>query len=252
MRSLARLSPALLGLALAIPTAAQADSYGSTAASTKKTKTASSPQHHRGLFRHCMCPDCQRARVKARDGVEVPAPPPIPANIVSVGDDRAFSAKMSRSKVFGRKNEGCVTCQQGTIVGAPITMTNEAPGRAVVGGAPGYAVVGNALPLTEPSPIGRVQGPASNRMTTAAASPRGKKDPSLATTGFASPTPLAPPTHNPPHIIRHLFGLDAIGHRSAEKLERMRREKHASIAYGPQNTGPVTDLPASLVYKNSR
>lgn len=236
MRSLARLSPALLGLALAAPTSVHADSNVATA--TGSTSTVSSPQHHRGLFRRCMCPDCQRARIKARDGVDVPAPPPVPSNIVSVGDDRARSGK-----VFGRKNEECVACQEGTIVGAPIYMANEAPGRAVVGGT--YAT-------SEPSPIGQVNGVAANASKSGLASRRAKKDTDVAASSFAAPNPLAPPTHNPPRVLTHLFGLDAIGHRSAEKVARMRREQHASIAYGPKNAGPVTDLPASVVYKGSR
>jgi hypothetical protein len=53
--------------------------------------------------------------------------------------------------------------------------------------------------------------------------------------------------HNRPHIISHLFGLDAIGRRGREERERRNREKHASISYQP-HTGPVTELPASLVY----
>ena len=37
-----------------------------------------------GLFKTpCMCPDCQRARVKARDGVDVAAPPPVPQGLYS-------------------------------------------------------------------------------------------------------------------------------------------------------------------------
>ncbi|MDR3636840.1 MAG: hypothetical protein P4L84_23750 [Isosphaeraceae bacterium] len=246
MRSLARLSPALFGLALALPAVCLADSYGPTTAAPEK--------HHRGLFRTCMCVDCQRARVKAKDGVDVPAPPPVPSNIVSVGDSRSMPVEVSKRAMMGTKNQDCVACREGTIVGAPVMMADgNAPGRAVVGGvAPGYAVVGGAYPLTEPAPIGTVRGPASNKTKNAVAGRRGKKDDSVATTQFSSPTPVPGTTHNPPHVIRHLFGLDAIGRHTAEELERRHREKHASIAYGPQKAEPVVDLPASVVYKQSR
>jgi hypothetical protein len=195
-----------------------------------------------------MCTDCQRARVKAKDGVDVPAPPPVPSNIVSVGDERGRGARR------GKNAEECVACQQGTIVGAPVLMSaNEAPGRAVVGDvAPGSAVIGGAYPAAEPAPIGAVQGPAANQKKGALAGLRGKKDPSVATTSLAAPTPLPGPGHNPPHVIRHLFGLDAIGKRSAEQRERRARERHASIAYGPQQAEAVTELPASMVYKRAR
>jgi hypothetical protein len=52
--------------------------------------------------------------------------------------------------------------------------------------------------------------------------------------------------HNRPHIIAHLFNLDAIGLRSREARERQRREAHASISYNTP-IQPVTELPASVV-----
>lgn len=247
MRSLARLGPALLGLVLAVPDTGRAGSPDTT------TPSSSPQKHHRGLLRSCMCTDCQRARVKAKDGVDVPAPPPIPANVVSVGDDRGMPVEVSRRGVLGRKTEECVACQEGTIVSGPIMMSGEMPGRAVVGGvAPGHAVVGDVSPMAEPAPIGMVQGPASNKTKGGLAARRGKKDPSVAATTFSSPTPVPGTTHNPPHIIRHLFGLDAIGKRSSEERERRAREKHAMIPYGPQSAQAVSDLPASMVYKGGR
>jgi hypothetical protein len=53
--------------------------------------------------------------------------------------------------------------------------------------------------------------------------------------------------HNRPHVLSHLFGLDAIGHRSREERERRAREQHASIRYQPGNN-PVVDLPSTMVY----
>jgi len=239
MRSLARLSPALLGLVLAVPTTGQAG----------PPDTSAPQKHHRGLFRACMCTDCQRARVKAKDGVDVPLPPPIPANIVSVGNDRGMPGQVARH-AHGGKTEECAVCQEGTIVSGPVMMAGDAPGHAVVGGAaPGYAVVGDSYPMAEPSPIGTMQGPGANRMAPGMAARGAKRDPSVAATEFASPTPVPGTGHNHPHIIKHLFGLDAIGKRSAQERERREREKHAMIPYGPQQAQVITDLPANIVYK---
>jgi hypothetical protein len=152
----------------------------------------------------------------------------------------------------------CVQCEQAIpigpgqiVMGGPVAPKPiGAPGRAVAGGdAPGRAVVG-AEPVmlaVEPSPVGRstmrqawanVRRPGSNPQAKAPA------DPSIMPTSFS---PVAPQTSGRPHILEHLFGVDAIGSRSRRENERRAREKHASIAYG-QNEAKVTDLPASMVY----
>jgi hypothetical protein len=79
--------------------------------------------------------------------------------------------------------------------------------------------------------------PAANRQ---AAAPT---DSSLMPTSF---NPVAPQSGGHPHILTHLFGLDAIGSLSRDAQER-RAQKHASIAYD-QKPSKVTEVPASMVY----
>jgi len=86
---------------------------------------APAPHQHKGLFgwRHCV--DCQRAYVKAHDGVDVPPPPGMPM-------------------------------QGGMVAGGGAMMHDPSgAGYAVMGpgveGAPGYAVVGPGAP-GDPAP----------------------------------------------------------------------------------------------------
>jgi hypothetical protein len=58
---------------------------------------------------------------------------------------------------------------------------------------------------------------------------------------------VAPQTHNRPHVLRHLFGLDGFGERRRERAERQ-ASAHAAISYST-NDQRVTELPASLVYE---
>jgi hypothetical protein len=140
------------------------------------------------------------------------------------------------------------------------------PGRAVVGGdVPGHATVGGTVPSAEPTPVGIIQGgyayqymnPTPGNARPAAPKPaasRGRgsargsqaQDPAVVQTSFNN-DPYLPDHHNRPHIIRHLFGLDAIGARSREERERRLRESHAAISYQPLNA-QVHDLPSSMVY----
>jgi hypothetical protein len=135
-------------------------------------------------------------------------------------------------------------------------------GHAVAGGAPGYAVIGGSVPMAEPTPIGVIQGryayafqgpggpgmPPGGRPGPGAnpAAP-GTADPSVLPSSLST-DPYDPVGHNRPHVLTHLFGLDAIGHRRREERERRNREKHASIAYQPSASDAVHDVPASVVY----
>jgi hypothetical protein len=149
--------------------------------------------------------------------------------------------------------EACEAC---AASGAVVMGPNGQPGYAVVGGgAPGYAVA-------EPTPIGVIQGryayqpqgpslgtpgtPASGR---GSANRRGAapNDAAVMPTSYAT-EPYDPVDHRRPHILTHMFGLDAIGKRSHEARERRAREKHASIPYGPLSESRVDDLPARMVY----
>ncbi len=243
MRYLNRLGMAVLGLAVALPAMVRADDPGlATTGTIAPTRAARPKAHPNGLFNRCMCTDCQRARIKAKDGVDVPSPPPVPSGIVTGASGR-------RNGLFSSKDD-CQVCQDGgVIVSGPVMMANgtEAPGRAVVGGsAPGYAVT------DEPAPIGMVQNSYARKGRTSTGRRAGTTDSSVAQTQFASPTAVPGTEHNRPRIIEHMFGLDAIGKRSAEAMERRHRERHASISYGPKQVEPVVDLPASTVYRIGR
>ena len=157
----------------------------------------------------------------------------------------------------------CPTCGDST----PGAMaSNGAPGRAVAGGgAAGLAVAGGTIPSAEPTPIGVIQGRyayqnpsspmgAADLLATggqgrpgANTGGPGSSDPSVKPTSFA-PDPYDPVGHNRPHILSHLFGLDAIGRHSREERERINREKHASIPYQSQPEQKVDELPSKMVY----
>ena len=193
--------------------------------------------HHHSLLGRRHCVECQRARAKAADGVDVPPPPGYPGGAGMVAG--------------------------GTVISGPVVVREyvigpgdpNAPGYAVVGGpesAPGYSVVNGGMPASEPTPIGVARGSlnaaADPRM--AAAMPRpgaGSYDPAVRPTSVpAPPTPMPGPGHNRPHVISHLLGLPIIGKHHEERVER-RREAHSAEAYGDPNE-KVTELPASVVY----
>jgi hypothetical protein len=177
-------------------------------------------KHKRSLFGgEKLCPDCQRARVKAQDGVNVPPPPPLPGVVSSGGS--------------------CTACGGHThmvLNGDPRSMMTAG------GEASGYAVVGN-----DPTPIGEVQPMLAGSRPTPGARGGGPRDASVMMSGY-SPTPVKPDGVNRPHVISHLLGVSAIGRQSREARARRKEERHASIAYGPQQTPPVNDLPARMVY----
>jgi hypothetical protein len=194
--------------------------------------------HHKGLlgWRHCV--ECQRARAKARDGIDVPPPPSQP----------------------GMVYQGQTIVSGPMVTGDPHGMVvNESPaGYAVVGpGGPqdeaGYAVVGGPAPSTEPTPIGLARGAqnpwADPRMAAMAPRPgaAGPYDPSVVPSSLPpAQSAMASPGHDRPHVISHILGLDVFS-RHREARHEKAREKHAAIAYGDPNQ-KVTELPASMVY----
>lgn len=198
---------------------------------------ASGNHHHHGLLGRRHCVECQRARAKAVDGVDVPPPPGYP---------------------------GAVTLAPGeTLVSGPVVVSERvvassdphAPGYAVVGGpegAPGDAGAHGGIPGAEPAPIGVAtaghRAPFDPRM--AAAMPRpgaGSYDPSVMQSSVpAAPTPMSGPGHNRPHVIGHMLGLPKLG-RHYQEHQAKKREQHAAIAYGDPDQ-KVTELPASMVY----
>jgi hypothetical protein len=248
MRFRARLVLGLYGVALAVPAVVMAGPLGDDESAPGAMEMAppqaqAQPHHHKGLFGRRHCVECQRAHVKAHDGVDVPPPP-------------ALEPGMQGAVI--RNDAHCPTCQGNMVVSGPaLTQDAHAPGYAVVGEtagpeAPGYAVVGEALVGSEPVPVGiskmRTNGAMDPRMAAMGGRPgAGPVDPSVVPTSLPPPqSPLAAPTSNRPKIISHLFGLPMLGAHRREQ-EQKERDKHASIAYG-QNQQPVTDLPTSVVY----
>jgi hypothetical protein len=254
MRIHSRLLLGMFGLALAVPTVAGAapfvDDDGAYAAPGGQPQTA--PHHHKGLFGRRHCVECQRAYVKAHDGVDVPVPPPI------------VSGAMMQGQVVAGQAGSCPVCDGNAVVTGPVlTADAHAPGYAVVGGpgamastdAPGYAVVGDALPGQDPAPIGvsrSGQVPGGPRMAAMGArtpGAAGPYDPSVVPTSAIPPAQVA--MKNPEHekrykVIAHVLGVPKFGQwRRAE--EDKERQKHAAIAYD-QPGAKVSEIPASMVY----
>jgi hypothetical protein len=250
MRIRARWLLGLCGLVLVVPTTAaaapQGDGQAGYATAGGQPSYQPAPHHHKGLFGRRHCVECQRAYVKAHDGVDVPAPPVMPAGATIQGP--VLAAQVST----------CATCQGSGAVSGPVMMANaSAPGYAVVDGqvmmadanAPGFAVVGGIASGDEPSPIGVSRAGQDPRM--AAMGPRpggaGAYDPSVVPTSIPpAQVAVAGPGHDRPHIIGHLLGIPKFGGLRRER-EDQERQKHAAIAYD-QPGAKVNELPASMVY----
>ncbi len=258
MRIHSRLLLGMFGLALAVPTMAGAapigDDEGAYATPGGQPQPQTTAHHHKGLFGRRHCVECQRAYVKAHDGVDVPAPPPIEPGAMMHGQVIAGQAMAGGS---------CPTCQGNAVVTGPVlTADAHAPGYAVVGGpgamasadAPGYAVVGEAPFGQDPAPIGisrSGQGPAGGPRMAAMGGARpgaaGPYDPSVVPTSIPpAQVAMEGPGHNRPHIISHLLGLPKLGQIRRDREDK-EREKHAAIAYD-QPGAKVTEIPASMVY----
>jgi hypothetical protein len=199
-----------------------------------------SGHHHKGFLHRRHCPECQRAYVKAHDGVDVGAPPPL-----AQGEAPApAGAHAIPGHLVDVQTGECLTCQGRVVTSGP------AAGGDV--NAPGYAVVGETMQGPDPAPIGvaRSREPYWAGAHTAAAGARpggGPYDPSVVPT--ASPpaqVALEGAGAGRPHIISHLLGIPKFG-RARRAREDKERQKHASITYD-QNASQVNELPASLVY----
>jgi hypothetical protein len=204
--------------------------------------------HHKSWFARRHCVECQRAYVKAHDGVDVPAPPALEPE--------------AHMHMAGVQAETCPVCQGNTVVQGPMMNGGaNAPGYAVVGGpavvagagAPGYAVVGGEIVAgSDPAPIGvstAGRNPSADPRMAAmgARTSGGPYDPSVVPTNMPpAQVALAGPAHDRPHVIGHLLGLPRFGKHRRDEADK-ERQKHASISYDQPNQ-PVSELPASLVY----
>jgi hypothetical protein len=250
MRIRARLLLGLYGLTLVVPTIAAAAPQGGDnagyAVSGGQPSSQPAPHTHKGLFGRRHCVECQRAYVKAHDGVDVGAPPVLPPGATIQGP------------VLAAQVGSCAVCQGSGTVSGPVMMANgSAPGYAVVDGqtmmadanAPGYAVVGGVAGA-DPSPIGVSRSGQDPRM--AAMGPRpgaGAYDPSVVPTSVPpAQVAVAGPGHDRPHVIGHLLGIPKFGGLRREREDK-ERQKHAAIAYDQPGT-KVTELPASMVYSD--
>ena len=197
------------------------------------------PHRHKGLFGWKHCVECQRARVKQRDGVDIPPPPSQPG--------MAGMAVQGGMVVSGPV---VITDSQGEVI-----RESQEGGFAVVGpggdpSAPGVAVVGGA----EPTPVGVARGGqnplADPRLAAMSRRPgAGSFDASVVPTSIpAAPDAMSGPGHDRPHIISHVLGLPQLGRLRRDREEK-ERQHHAAIAYGDPNR-KVTEVPASVVYSN--
>ena len=184
MRFRARLVLGLFGMALAVPAVVMAGPVGDDEPMPGATGMQAPPQaqaephHHKGLFGRRHCVECQRAYVKAHDGVDIPAPPPIDAG-------------GAQGQVIVGAH--CPTCQGehgrvGTGREPRLTRSRICGGRRLWRSrrpdAPGYAVVGEAIVGSEPAPIGvakaHTHGATDPRMAAmGGSSRRGTVDPSV-------------------------------------------------------------------------
>ncbi len=230
--------------------------------------------HSRGILHRRHCTECQRAYIKEREGIDVPAPPPpIEAGAVVRNGGMMMPAggAMHAHAPAGAMVRDCPTCQ-GSVTASEPMMAAEAPGAAVAPGyavvnggqpgmmaanasAPGYAVVGEGMPGMEPSPIGVSRSGHAARMDPRMAGMSGPRpggvgnfDAAVMPTSAIPPAQvaMAGPGSNRPHILGHLFGVPKFGKLRQESQDR-ERSKHAAIAYDQPNSA-VTEVPASVVY----
>jgi hypothetical protein len=257
MRIHCRLLLGMFGLAIAAPSLAVAAQFGDDAGASAVVagqpgpQSQPAPHHHHGLFGRRHCVECQRAYVKAHDGVDVPVPPPIE------------TGAMMHSHAMVQQGGPCSVCQGNVVVTGPVlTADAHAPGYAVVGGgdamasvgAPGYAVVNDTLVGQDPAPIGisRSAMAAQRDPRMAAMGPRpgagGSYDPAVTPTSIpAAPTPMQDSEHKKRYqIVAHALGVPHFGARRRADEER-ERQKHAAISYDDPSS-KVTELPASMVY----
>lgn len=232
MRVLARIGYTLAGLALIAPAATQAGmpipAPGPYTAGMPKAKAPAKAKR--------FCANCQRQKLMAETGANIPAPPPLPAGVPVPGE--VCSRCSAPTAVVTSNSAPIATCS-----GPGMVVDHSPPGRAVVGGTTGEAGYASVGGPSEPAPVGVVSARyAANGYQGAA----GSRDASVMPTS-AGRDPVSPNTHSNPRVLSHLFGLSGIGRERALIRERRKEETHARIPYG-QQAQQVNDVPASLIY----
>jgi hypothetical protein len=285
MRSLARTSLGMLGLALIAPGVARAQDAPTTVPSG---------------YQSYLGPQQQVApQPSAAPAVAMPAPSdapigpdgrPLPATAVEAPHKhkgRTLCAKcaakmqaannnMPPGRIVGcehSKNGVCTACQaalnmpgQFTMApGQPGSTPAEAPGRAFASSGPTpspssyIARPGNAMAydpaMAEPAPVGVVQANFSQGAPMGTAGAYAPQAPAMAPGRAVAESN---PGHDPyqvksgpfprPHILGHLFGWSGLGAEKAEAKAWKKAETHAMITYDENGTAPVDELPASTVF----
>ena len=113
MRVHGRLLLGMFGLAIAVPSVAVAAPFGDDAASMPvagqpEAQAQREPHHHQGLFGRRHCVECQRAYVKAHDGIDIPAPPPVEPGA------------MVHNHAMAAPGSSCAACQGNAVVTGPV------------------------------------------------------------------------------------------------------------------------------------
>ena len=274
MRSFARTSLGLLGLALMAsgvasaqdastampsgyrPYAGPADSSTPASASVAPTgldgramPAAEAPHKHKGRM---ICAKCA-AKAKMPAGTNAMPPGTI------VGCEHS-------------KNGVCTACQAALNMPGTFSVAGaksaEAPGRAVASSGPAPMASPSAYAsgvaradsmeagMAEPAPIGVVQanfsqgGPMA-APAGAAMAPHGAMAPGRAmveSNAGRDPYQAKSGPFPRPHILGHLLGFSGIGAERAEEKARRKSESHAMISYGDGAAAPVEELPAAMVF----
>ncbi len=123
--------------------------------SDPRRQVQSLPHSHRGLFGRRHCAECQRASIKAHDGVDIPPPPPIAAATMMHG-------QVLTEQAMAEMGPACPTCQGHVVVSEPVVADSQGRGYTMVGGSgvmvnagvPSYSVVGGPAAMASADAAG--------------------------------------------------------------------------------------------------
>ncbi len=237
MRRLRVLPFALAGLALALPSAADAglDSVCSTCGGQPQ---APAHKHKTKKARH-LCAACA-----AKAEGTIPADVPV---VATAGCSACAASAAGTSGPVMASAPGFASVGDGSS--SPIVLASPSS-------PPGYAVVGGTVVSAEPAPIGVMRtnysvGPQQMPGTlgaSVAASPASA--PGMTNAPYARPDELPPSIYSPQRprrsVLARIF-LPDIGRRRAAAEEALVRERHAQISYSSTQGGP-SELPPTMVY----
>ncbi len=248
MRTFARLSLGLMGLALVAPGVARAGDDAVMSGGYRPIATAPAPvpvqptapapytmpasapvmaHQHNGKAPH-LCASCMREQQLRMAA---------PTSTIGCAHKRdglcpACQAQLDRT--------GSVVISE--VAGPAVVVSEGAPG------APGRAMVSDAGMVApgDPAPIGEMRTSYEMARPGVASTATAPKPAPVRMAPASAPfLPPSRPTRVP--VISHLLGFGDIGKERREAKARAKMESHASIAYGPNGEAP-TDVPASVVF----